>query len=78
MAKRLQLELPDRLYDQLARMTGSERAVRREILAAIRSRLGERQRPRRESILSVIAAGDGDPLSSTQVDDELYGLRRCR
>ena len=78
MAKRLEVELPDRVYDELTRVGGDSRGIRREVVAAVRARLSERRRRRRHSILSLIGIGEGDPKVSQQVDEELYGPLRCK
>jgi len=78
MAKRVQVELPDRVYEELARVAGSRQAMNREVVAAIKSRLAVQRRRNGVSILSIIGIGEGDPKVSQQVDQELYGPRRRR
>ena len=73
MAKRVPVELPDSVYEELARVAGGRQAVKREVVAAIKSRLAAQRRRRGVSILSIISIGEGDPKVSQQVDEELYG-----
>ena len=78
MAKQLKVEVPERVYRELSRVGGNSQGIKREILAAIRSRLAERKRRNGISILSLIGIGEGDPNVSQEIDEEIYGPRRCK